>query len=141
VNEYAIVKCVLLQVIYFWYIKVNYITFSSSLLQIMVDAVLKLSSMADMTAQVQCNSEHSTTARKVRTLQLQPGAAHAHQTTPVSVESTWAESWACHVARCQCLVSVGYAVSGLWWMPCHRFSGYFDEATTRPGDDGAKGTQ
>jgi hypothetical protein len=85
VNEYAIVKCVLLQVIYFWYIKVNYITFSSSLLQIMVDAVLKLSSMADMTAQVQCNSEHSTTARKVRTLQLQSGAAHAHQTTPVSV--------------------------------------------------------
>jgi hypothetical protein len=107
----------------------------------MVDAVLKLSSIADMTAQVQCNSEHSTTARRVRTLQLQPGAAHAHQTTPVSVQSTWAENWACHVARCQCLVSIGYAASGLWWMPCHRFSGYFDEATTRPCNDGAKGTQ
>jgi hypothetical protein len=88
VNDYAVVKCVLLQVIYLLYIGVNYINISSPLLQITVDAVLKLSSMAETTAQVQCNSEHSTTARKVRTLQLQPSAAHTHQTTPVSVEST-----------------------------------------------------
>jgi hypothetical protein len=88
VNNYANVKCILLQVIYLLYIGVNYIPVSSSLLQIMVDAVLKLSSMADTTAQAQCNSEHSTTARKVQTLQLQPGAVHAHQITPVSVEST-----------------------------------------------------
>jgi hypothetical protein len=45
VNEHAVVKCVFLQVIYLLYIGGNYITFPSSLLQMMVGTVLKLSSM------------------------------------------------------------------------------------------------